>query len=73
MESADMTVTLSNGRVRVNNTIRGRTYTVMRGDNLYKIARKVYGDGARCQELYEKNTATLTHPCLLEAGMVLYL
>ena len=43
------------------------------GDSLYKIARKMYGDGALWQELYDRNTATLKHPCLLAAGMVLYL
>lgn len=70
---SDMIVTLATGKTRVNNTITPNTYTVQPGDSLYKIARKMYGDGALWQELYDRNTATLKHPCLLSAGMVLYL
>lgn len=69
----DMVVTLSTGKVRVNNKIMPKTYTVKKGDTLYKIARKMYGDGALWGTLYEKNTVTLKHPRLLAAGMILYL
>ena len=68
-----MIVTLATGNTRVNNTIMPKTYVVQPGDSLYKIARKIYGDGAMWQELYDKNTTVLKHPCLLSAGMVLYL
>ena len=70
---SDMIVTLATGKTRVNNTITPNTYTVQPGDSLYKIARKMYGDGALGQELYDRNTATLKQPGLLSAGMVLYL
>lgn len=68
-----MIVTLGTGKSRVNNKITPSTYVVQKGDTLYKIARKVYGDGSMWQQLYDRNTVTLKHPCLLSAGMVLYL
>ena len=70
---SDMIVTLATGKSRVNNTITPKTYTVQKGDSLYKIARKMYGDGALWSDLYDRNTSTLKHPCLLKEGMVLYL
>lgn len=73
MADSDITVTLSTGIIRVNNKIRPKTYTVVKGDNIYKIARKVYGDGAKWGELYEKNADVLLHPCLIPEGTILYL
>ena len=73
MTESDLIVTLATGKTRVNNTIMPKTYVVQKGDSLYKIARKVYGDGAMWQDLYDRNTAVLKHPCLLTEGMVLYL
>lgn len=73
MADSDMVITLSTGKVRVNNTIRPTTYTVQSGDSLYKIARKMYGDGAKWQDLYNKNAAILQHPLLVEEGTVLFL
>ena len=73
MAEADYVVTLSTGKVRVNNKILPETYTVRKGDSLYKIARRFHGDGARWRELYEKNAAKLKHPCLVPEGTVLFL
>lgn len=73
MANADFTITLSKGKIRVNNRIMPTTYVVKKGDSLYKIARKFYGDGALWERLYEKNTATIKHPCLVPEGTVLYL
>lgn len=73
MAENDMIVTLSTGRPRVNNAIMPMTYIVQKGDSLYKIARRFYGDGALWGELYEKNAASLTHPLLIKVGTVLYL
>lgn len=69
----DMVVTLSTGKARVDNRILPNTYTVRKGDTLYKIARMMYGDGGMWEQLYEKNTEILKHPRMLAAGMVLYL
>ena len=73
MANSDMIVTLSTGKVRVNNTIMPKTYTVIKGDSLYKIARKMYGNGAKWKDLYDKNSAMLQHPLLLAEGTVLFL
>ena len=70
---ADMIVSLSTGKTRVNNLIMPTCYTVKKGDTIYKIARKMYGDGELWQELYQKNIGILKHPRLLNEGMVLYL
>lgn len=73
MANGEYVVTLSTGKTRVNNKILPTTYTVRKGESLYRIARKFYGDGSRWRELYEKNTATLKHPLLVPEGAVLYL
>ncbi len=71
--ASDMIATLSTGRVRINNIMRPNTYIVVKGDSLYKIALKLYGNGDRWVDLYEMNMSVLSHPCLLKAGMVLTL
>ena len=73
MEMNDMIVTLSTGVTRVNNSITPKTYVVQKGDSLYKIARRFYGDGAMWTTLYEKNAEVVPHPLLLAAGTVLQL
>jgi len=69
----DMIITLATGKPRVNNAIMPKTYTVQKGDSLYKIARRFYGDGAMWETLYERNAASISHPLLLKVGTVLYL
>ena len=36
-----------------------KTHTVVKGDCLWAIAQKYYGDGSRYPELYQKNKATI--------------
>lgn len=48
-----------------------RTYEVQAGDNLVDIARKLYGDGRRHEQLFEANRAILRNPASLKPGMVL--
>jgi len=36
-----------------------KTYTVIRGDSLWAIAQKVYGNGARYPEIYKANQAVI--------------
>jgi len=39
-----------------------RTYTVVSGDTLWKIAERVYGNGSQYMKIYEANTDILEHP-----------
>ena len=63
--------TIFGGRTRVNNMYPQKTYTVVKGDTIYKIARKVYGDGAQWQTLLDRNESVVSNPCLIRPGMVL--
>ncbi len=47
------------------------TYVVQPGDNLWKIARKLYGRGWRWRIIYEANADTLPDPGQLHVGQVL--
>lgn len=47
------------------------SYVVQPGDNLWKIARKLYGRGWRWRTIYEANTDTLPDPGQLHVGQVL--
>lgn len=37
------------------NSKEGNNYTVQKGDSLWSLAKRFYGDGARCREIYEAN------------------
>ena len=39
--------------------VSSKTHTVVKGDCLWAIAQKYYGDGSRYPELYQKNKATI--------------
>jgi nucleoid-associated protein YgaU len=48
------------------------SYTVVKGDSLWKIAQKLLGDGSRYTEIYELNKAVIgSNPSLIYAGQVL--
>ncbi|MBI3829950.1 MAG: LysM peptidoglycan-binding domain-containing protein [Planctomycetes bacterium] len=47
------------------------TYTVQAGDTLEKIARKLYKDGNRWNDIYEQNRDKLSDPSRLKVGMQL--
>jgi len=49
----------------------GKTYTVAKGDNLYKIATKAYGDGSKWKKILDANKSTLSSPEKLKVGMKL--
>ncbi len=51
----------------------GRWYVVQDGDNLWKIASKQLGSGARCDEIAKMNTDTLKDKDVLDIGMRLRL
>ena len=48
-----------------------RTYTVVAGDSLSKIAKKVYGDGNKWKRIFEANRDTVKNPDLIHPGQVL--
>lgn len=54
-----------------NSKIEAGEYKVVRGDNLWKISVRAYGDGYKWVNVYKENKAKLNSPNLLEIGMVL--
>ena len=48
-----------------------RTYTVVAGDSLSKIAKKFYGDGTKWKRIFEANRETVKNPDLIHPGQVL--
>ncbi len=50
-----------------------RKYTIKSGDNLYKIARKVYGDSNRWREILKINRGVISDPGNLKVGTVIEL
>lgn len=48
-----------------------RTYTVVAGDSLSKIAKKIYGDANKWKRIFEANRDTVKNPDLIHPGQVL--
>jgi len=48
-----------------------RTYTVVSGDTLWKIAERMYGNGSQYMKIYEANTDILEHPDRIFPGQKL--
>jgi nucleoid-associated protein YgaU len=51
----------------------GRTYTVVAGDSLSKIAKREYGDASKWPAIYEANRDQIKNPDLIHPGQVLTL
>jgi nucleoid-associated protein YgaU len=51
----------------------GRTYTVVKGDSLSKIAKREYGDAQQWTRIYEANRDTIQNPDLIHPGQMLRL
>jgi len=49
------------------------TYTVMRGDTLWAIARRFLGSGSRWPEIYALNRQTISNPNRIFPGQVVTL
>ena len=47
------------------------TYTVKKGDCLWNIAKKFYGNGSKYTKIYEANKDKIKNPQLIYAGQVL--
>jgi nucleoid-associated protein YgaU len=48
-----------------------KTYTVVSGDSLSKIAKKFYGDATHWQRIFEANKDIIKNPDLIHPGQVL--
>jgi nucleoid-associated protein YgaU len=48
-----------------------RTYTVVKGDSLSKIAKRLYGDANRWNQIFEANKDKIKDPDLIYPGQVL--
>jgi nucleoid-associated protein YgaU len=48
-----------------------QTYTVVSGDSLSKISKRLYGDAANWKKIYEANTDQIKNPDLIYPGQVL--
>ena len=51
-----------------NITPTGKTYTVVKGDSLSKIAKREYGDVREWKKIYEANKDVIDNPDLIEPG-----
>ena len=49
----------------------GKTYTVKKGDSLWKIAKQFYGNGAQYTKIYNANKDKIKNPNLIYVGQVL--
>jgi nucleoid-associated protein YgaU len=48
-----------------------RTYTVVRGDSLSKIAKQFYGDAKQWRKIFDANKDKIKNPDLIQPGWVL--
>ena len=66
------TATVKKEEPRVDNTDQPRTYTVKKGDCLWNIAKKYYGDGSQYTKIYNANKGIIGgNPNLIYPGQVL--
>ena len=54
-----------------NKKVEAKTYTVLDNDNLWKIAKKIYGDGSKHKLIYEANRGIIANPNVIKKGMIL--
>ena len=52
-------------------TSTSRTYVVVKGDSLSKIAKHEYGDAAKWRRIYEANQDSIKDPDLIYPGQTL--
>lgn len=50
-----------------------RTYTVVKGDSLSRIAKQVYGSASQWKKIFEANQDTIKNPDLIYPGQVIKL
>lgn len=64
-------VTKTKPRATTQNTAQPKTYTVQKGDCLWNIAKKYYGDGSKYTVIYNENKDKIKNPNLIYVGQVL--
>ena len=47
------------------------THTVVKGDTLWAISKKYYGDGSKYTKIYQANTDKIKNPALIYPGQIL--
>lgn len=63
---------MGNSRAVSSNAPSGGSYTVVRGDSLWRIAKKFYGNGSKYTVIYEANKSVIGgNPNLIYPGQVL--
>ena len=67
----DGTAVLSESRETDNAPQAGSTYTVKKGDCLWKIAKQYYDNGSDYSKIYELNKDKINNPNLIYPGQVL--
>ncbi|MFS1514552.1 LysM peptidoglycan-binding domain-containing protein [Chengkuizengella sp. SCS-71B] len=65
------TVLIKQPAQRPDYRIRPKTYTLQLGDNLWKVAKKILGDGSRSREIQELNGVSTADLKRLPVGMVI--
>ncbi len=53
---------------RVDNKKKPKTYTVKKGDCLWNIAKKFYGNGAQYKKIYNANKNKIKNPNIIQIG-----
>jgi len=71
IEKTVPTITSSGNRASSDNQPSGGTYTVVKGDCLWKIAKRFYGNGAQYTKIYNANRDKIKNPSLIYPGQVL--
>lgn len=57
---------------RSNNKSNSKTYTVLKGDTLWKISKKFYGEGSKWKKIYDENKKTIgNNPDIIKTGQKL--
>lgn len=72
-EGQELTISPSqtNQKLTIDGAISGATYEVQKGDTLWAIAVRAYGDGYKWSEIARENK--LVHPNLIHSGNILVL
>lgn len=56
---------------RTDNEKKTNTYTVVSGDSLWKIAKRIYGDGSKWKDIFNANKDKITNSNVIKTGMIL--